>query len=145
MNINFDAVPKDICFGKQMKKCSFYEWWRMLTVSVLFFGWIFLRLSLFLVWKKVVFENFTGYTDKSGQKQHLFTSLVQECQLSTPATRLSDKLRYKYSTCSPPWCRSASSPLLAPDSPISSGINTAPVHLSGAGVTALHSWHQTLR
>jgi hypothetical protein len=34
-----------------------------------------------------------GYTDKSGQKQHLFTSLVQECQLSTPGTRLSDKLR----------------------------------------------------
>jgi len=37
----------------------------------------------------------TGYTDKSGQKQHVFKSLVQECQLSSPGSRLSDNLRKK--------------------------------------------------
>ena len=37
----------------------------------------------------------SGYTDKTGQKAHLFTALVQECQLASPGTRLSDKLRRK--------------------------------------------------
>jgi len=37
----------------------------------------------------------SGYTDKTGQKQHLFTALVQECQLAAPGSRLSDKLRRK--------------------------------------------------
>ncbi|XP_023322386.1 protein fem-1 homolog C isoform X2 [Eurytemora carolleeae] len=37
----------------------------------------------------------TGYTDKTGQKQHLYTSLIQECQLSSPGSRLSNTLRRK--------------------------------------------------
>jgi len=34
----------------------------------------------------------SGYTDKSGQKQHLFTALLQECQLANPGSRLSFNL-----------------------------------------------------
>lgn len=34
----------------------------------------------------------TGYTDKTNQKQHLFTALVQECQLASPSSRLSSNL-----------------------------------------------------
>jgi len=34
----------------------------------------------------------SGYTDKSGQKQHLFTALLQECQLANPGSRLSPNL-----------------------------------------------------
>ena len=29
----------------------------------------------------------TGYIDRSNQKQHLFTALVQECQLANPTSR----------------------------------------------------------
>jgi len=34
----------------------------------------------------------SGYTDKSSQKQHLFTDLLKECQLSNPGSRLSPYL-----------------------------------------------------
>ena len=34
----------------------------------------------------------SGYTDKTGQKQHLFTALLQECQLANPGSRLSPNL-----------------------------------------------------
>eukprot|EP00092_Neocalanus_flemingeri_P030503 GFUD01033118.1.p1 GENE.GFUD01033118.1~~GFUD01033118.1.p1 ORF type:complete len:651 (+),score=133.69 GFUD01033118.1:226-2178(+) len=34
----------------------------------------------------------SGYTDKTGQKQHLFTALLQECQLANPGYQLSNNL-----------------------------------------------------
>ncbi len=34
-----------------------------------------------------------GYTDRSGQKKKLFTSLVQECRSAVPVSRLSEKLK----------------------------------------------------
>ena len=36
--------------------------------------------------------SFSGYTDKSSQKQHLFTDLLKECRLSNPGSRLSPYL-----------------------------------------------------
>ena len=29
----------------------------------------------------------SGYTDRTNQKQHLFTALLQECQLASPSSR----------------------------------------------------------
>jgi len=34
----------------------------------------------------------SGYIDKTNQKQHLFTALLQECQLASPSSRLSNNL-----------------------------------------------------